>query len=65
VEANCHSTNEEIPRFLWNPKVQYRVNKSSPGSLCNISYEADLNGDKLLTILPTTKIEDRISICIT
>jgi hypothetical protein len=27
-EANSRSVSQELPWFLWNPKVQYRVNKS-------------------------------------
>jgi len=29
-EASRFSAGQEIPRILWNPKVQYRVYKSSP-----------------------------------
>jgi hypothetical protein len=29
-EANGHSASQEIPRFLKNPKVNYRVQNSSP-----------------------------------
>jgi len=29
-EANSHLTGQEIPRFLYDPKVHYRVHKSPP-----------------------------------
>jgi len=29
-EANINLADQQIPRILWNPKVYYRVYKSSP-----------------------------------
>jgi hypothetical protein len=38
-ETNSHSAGEDIPHFLWNPTVHYRIYKSSLRSeaLYNIS----------------------------
>jgi hypothetical protein len=35
-EANSHSSSQEIPHLLWNPKVHYRVH-NSPTLVPNLS----------------------------
>jgi hypothetical protein len=30
LEANSLSASQKIPRFLWKPKVRYRIHNSAP-----------------------------------
>jgi hypothetical protein len=56
-EANSHSSNQEIPRFLWNPKVYYRVYK-------NPSLVPSLSQMIPLYILPTLSPLDTFYYCL-
>jgi len=44
-EANSHSARQGIPRFIWNPKVYWRVHKNNP----LIPIVSQLSPDRAIT----------------
>jgi len=69
-EANRFSASQEIPRFLCNPKVRFRIHKfPPPATILSIGPGPRLTvwifrnrmrfyGEELLAPRPTTKLED-------
>jgi len=59
-EASSHSTSEEIPTLLRNPKVNYRVYKNPLEALCDIlQQDVSFYGEELLTPRLTHNKEHR------
>jgi len=61
-EANRFPATQEIPNFVWNPKIHYRVDNYPPLapilSMYTFRNKASFYGEELLAPRPTTKLED-------
>jgi len=58
-EANIHSTSQEIPCLLSNPKVHYCVHKSLLHTPCVKFWDKQVfYGKELLSFCPTPILED-------